>query len=207
MFPFDGSVIRHSPSLHWLPRATVRQLRRYCWSAPTSASSFPPRSLSFAGRYHGRLLVVRLRGVAVGRLLVGTARRCLNPLPSTPTRGDDGISQVPRQPLCEHALLFDPGGPRASGRCDARDVAFRSGDGVGSAFRHVSRLNHTACSLAVYASRLGLLRSNTTQDSLPAGGQPWRGRTLTCWVASGGFHSVLQLTSFPPPRSFPNRHF
>src|SRR5439155_19614299 len=73
---------------------------------------------------------------------------------------------------------------------------------VGSAFSHVSRLNHTACSLAVYASQLGLLRSNTTQDSLPAGGQPWRGRTLTCWVASGGFHSVLQLTSFPPPRSF-----
>ena len=40
-------------------------------------------------------------------------RRCLNPLPSTPTGGDDGISQVPRQPLCEHALLFDPGGPDA----------------------------------------------------------------------------------------------
>ena len=145
---------------------------------------------------------MRQRGVAVVRLLFGTARRCLNPLPSTPTRGDDGISQVPRQPLCEHALLFDPGGPRASGHCDARDVAFRSADGVGSAFSHVSRLNYTACSLAVYASRLGLLRSNTTQDSLPAGGQPWRGRTLTCWVASGGFHSVLQLTSFPPPRSF-----
>ena len=86
--------------------------------------------------------------------------------------------------------------------CDARDVAFRAADDVGSAFSHVSRLNHTACSLAVYASQLGLLRSNTTQDSLPAGGQPWRGRTFTCWVASGGFHSVLQLTSFPPPRSF-----
>src|SRR5438094_5074126 len=83
------------------------------------------------------------------------------------------------------------------------DIAFRAADGVGSAFSHLSRLNHTACSLAVYASQLGLLRSNTTQDSLPAGGQPWRGRTLTCGVSSGGFHSVLQLTSFPPPRSFP----
>ena len=77
--------------------------------------SFPPRSLSFAGRYHGLPFVVRQRGVAVVRLLVGTACRCLDPLPSTPTRGDDGISQVPRQPLCEHALLSDPGGPHASG--------------------------------------------------------------------------------------------
>jgi hypothetical protein len=29
------------------------------------------------------------------------------------TRGDVRASQVPRQPLCEHALLFDPGGPDA----------------------------------------------------------------------------------------------
>ena len=31
---------------------------------------------------------------------------------------------------------------------------------VGSAISHISRLNHTACSLAVYASQLGLLRSH-----------------------------------------------
>jgi len=35
-------------------------------------SSIPARSLSFADRYHARLLVARQRGVAVGRLLVGT---------------------------------------------------------------------------------------------------------------------------------------
>jgi hypothetical protein len=72
--------------------------------------SVPPHSLSFAGRYHGLLLVARQRGVAV----TGSSselRRCLNPLPSTHTRGNGGISQVPRQPLYEHALLFDPGGP------------------------------------------------------------------------------------------------
>jgi hypothetical protein len=79
----------------------------------------------------------------------------------------------------------------------------RSVDGVGSTIGHISRLNHTACSLAVYASRLGLLRSNTAQDSLPNGGHSCWDRTLTCWVASGGFHSVLQLTSSPPHRSFP----
>ena len=171
VFPSDDSVIRHSASLHWLPRATVRHLPRYYQSAPTShhPSRFAPfRSL---GRYYGLLLVARQRGVAVAGSS-SELRRCLNPLPSTHTRGDGGISQVPRQPLCEHALLFDPGGPRASGHYDAPDIAFRSVDGVGSAFSHLSRLNHTACSLAVYASQLGLLRSNTTQDSLPTGGQP-----------------------------------
>ena len=114
-----------------------------------------------------------------------------------------------RLPLVETTGSPRFGNPFANMRCsptpadrmhqapgDARDVAFRAADDVGSAFSHVSRVNHTAYSLAVYASQLGLLRSNTPQESLPAGGQPWRGRILTCWVASGGFHSVLQLTSF-----------
>jgi len=131
-------------------------------------------------------------------LLAGASILCLR-LTLVETTGSP---RFPGNPSREHALLSDPGGPHASGPCDARDVAFRAADDVGSAFSHVSRLNHTACSLAVYASQLGLLRSNTTQDSLPAGGQPWRDRILTCWVASGGFHSVLQLTSFPPPRGF-----
>jgi hypothetical protein len=76
-------------------------------------SSVPPRSLSFARRYHALLLVTRQRGVAVAGSS-SELRRCLNPLPSTRSRGDDGISQVPRQPLYEHALLFDPGGPDAA---------------------------------------------------------------------------------------------
>src|SRR5215213_11949229 len=87
-------------------------------------------------------------------------RRCLNPLPSPALVETGRISQVPGQPLREHALLFDPGGPNASGHYDALSVAFRSVDDVGSAIGHLSRLNHTACSLAVYASQLGLLRSH-----------------------------------------------
>jgi hypothetical protein len=55
--------------------------------------------------------------ISSGEMLFPAPRRykcrCLNPLPSTRSRGDGGISQVPRQPLCEHALLFDPGGPDA----------------------------------------------------------------------------------------------
>ena len=87
-------------------------------------------------------------------------RRCLSPLPSPVLVETSRISQVPGEPLREHALLFDPGGPNASGHYDAFDVAFRSVDDVGSAIGHISRLNHTACSLAVYTSRLGLLRSH-----------------------------------------------
>ena len=196
MFPSDDSVIRRSPSLHWLPRATVRQLHRYYQSAPTSrrpSRLAPFRSL---GRYHALLLVARQRGVAVAGSS-SELRRCLNPLPSSRSRGDDGISQVPRQPLRTCPALR----PRRTGCVkatnDAPDIAFRSVDGVGSTISHISRLNHTACSLAVYASRLGLLRSDTTQDSLPTGGQPYWDRTLTCWVASGGFHSVSNSHRFP----------
>ncbi len=114
VFPFDGSVIRHSASLHWLLWATVRQLRRYYQSAPTSRRPSRPRSLSFAQRYHALLFAARRRGVTVAGPS-SVRRRCLNPPPSAHTRGDCGISQVPRQPLYEHALLFDPGGPDTSG--------------------------------------------------------------------------------------------
>jgi hypothetical protein len=45
--------------------------------------------------------------------------------------------------------------------------------------------------------------SNTAQDSLPTGGQPYWGRTLTCWVASGGFHSVSSThIAFPSSKLF-----
>jgi hypothetical protein len=94
-------------------------------------------------------------------------RRCLSPLPSSTLVEIGRISQVPGQPLRERALLFDPGGPDASGLYDAPDVAFPTVDSVGSAFRHVSRLYHTARSLAVYASQLGLLRSTPRKTRYP----------------------------------------
>jgi hypothetical protein len=65
VFPFDDSVIRRSPSLHWLPRATVRQLHRYYQSAPTSHRPSRPTPFRSLRRYHGLLFVARQRGVAV----------------------------------------------------------------------------------------------------------------------------------------------
>ena len=67
----------------------------------------------------------------------------------------------PGQPLREHALLFDPGGPNAPRPLTTHSV-LPSVRLTTSAPRSVifRGSNHTACSLAVYASRLGLLRSH-----------------------------------------------
>ena len=175
MFPSDDSVIPHSASLHWFPRATVRQLHRYYQSAPTSCRPFRKTHFRSSGDTTHRC---GPRGSGES-LLAGSSselRRCLNPLPSSALVEIGRISQVPGQPLREHALLFDPGGPDASGHCDTPDVAFPTVDSVGSAFRHLSRLNPQR------VRSLSTLRGSdypdhTTQDSLPAGGPPWRGRT------------------------------
>ena len=203
VFPSDDSVIRHSASLHWLPRATVRQLHRYYQSAPTSLRPSRPAPFRSLGRYHALLLVARQRGVAVsGPSSVLTPvpqssafdslswrRRVLPGSSATPLRTCPALR--PRRTGCAKATNDSP------------DIAFRSVDGVGSTISHISRLDHTACSLAVYASQLGLLRSNTTQDSLPTGSQPYWGRTLTCWVASGGFRSVSSThIAFPSSKLF-----
>ncbi len=63
---------------------------------------------------------------------------------------DGRASQVPREPQCLHALLFEPGG--ISTRCRlSPDIAFRLPNSVGSHEKKLSRLNNTACRLPVYA--------------------------------------------------------
>jgi len=122
--------------------------------------SVPPRSLSFAGRYHALLFVARQRGVAVSSSS-SELRRCLNPLPSAHSRGDmRDLPGSPATPVRTCPALRPRRTGCAKATNDASDVAFRSVDNVGSAFGHLSRLNHTACSFAAYASRLGLLRSH-----------------------------------------------
>ena len=163
--------------------------------------SIPPRSLSFARRYHALLLVVRQRGVAVAGSS-SELRRCLDPLPSAHTRGDmrdlPGSSATPLRtcpalrprrtgrvrPLATHPIL-----PSAQLTASAPlSVTFRGS---------MTRPAHSLSTLH------GPDCSNTAQDSLPAGGQPWRDRTLTCRVASGGFLSVSSThIVFPSSRLF-----
>ena len=176
MFPSDDSVTRHSASLHWLPRATVRQLHRYYQSAPTSCRPFRPTHCSFVWRYHALLRLMRKRGVAVCRLLIGTA-----PVPQSSSfaraRGDKAgsprflgtpfanmlCSSTPADPMhpatTTHSVL-----PSVRLTTSApRSVTFRGS--ITQPVRSLSTLRGSDYS------------DHTTQDSLPAGGQPWRGRT------------------------------
>jgi hypothetical protein len=196
---FRDPALRFPPLAPAGDSSPASQVLSECSDFP---SSVPPRSLSFARAVPRTAARREAAGSCCCRLLLGTApvpqssafvslswrRRDLPGSSATPLRTCPALR--PRRTGCAKATN------------DAPDVAFRAVDGVGSAFSHLSRLNHTACSLAVYASQLGSLRSNTTQDSLPTGGQPWRDRTLTCWVASGGFHSA-STHIVPPPRGFP----
>ena len=107
-----------------------------------------------------------LNAAAVGGLKPPPARRLRGGHP--PSLVQHGCTEGLRPPVrlrgarspkflgdpCLHALLFDPGGPLASGHSDARDVAFRIYNYVGSA-SGLSRLNHTAYRLPVYASQPG----------------------------------------------------
>ena len=84
--------------------------------------------------------------------------------------GGFGISQVPRQPPCAFALLSDPGQTPTPGPIFDAAMLFPLFRRRKLSATSISGLYHTAFALAVYAS----CRScpTTTQDSLPAGGQP-----------------------------------
>ena len=105
---------------------------------------------------------------------------------------------------CVHAPLSDPGGPPTPGHYSAGDGVFRTDYYVDSAMILISGLNHAACTLPVYASRP---RSpQDAQHSVPAGGQPWPGRTLACGVAqkvsvmSIPLHGILLHQALPGAR-------
>jgi hypothetical protein len=132
-------------------------------------------------------------------------RRCLNPLPSpalVETRQDLPGSWAAPSRTCSALRPRRTGCAKATN--DASDVAFRSVDNVGSAIGHLSRLNHTACSLAVYASRLGLLRSHHARLA-----SRWRptlaGQDLNLLGCFRRFLSVMSLhiTSIPLRQALP----
>jgi hypothetical protein len=68
-------------------------------------------------------------------------------------------------------------------------------EGVGlTAISGISGLDHTACSLAVYASHRGSPRA--TQDSLPAGHHPLLDRVRTCWLSLKGFRFLRRVDRY-----------
>ena len=97
---------------------------------------------------------------------------------------------------CAHAPLYDPGRisrpNHAAARCSLPRTKWRR-----LLQKRLSRLNHAACTLPVYTLRR---RSpDAAQHSVPAGGQPWPGGTLTRGVAI----EISGSTSFPPLQAWP----
>jgi hypothetical protein len=94
-----------------------------------SPSPVPPRFVSFAWRYPGRIRVSLPwppDAPVTGLELVTRY------LPPGICREDDGASQVPGEPRGERALISDPGGTADARPWRRRDAAFRSNDNVGS---------------------------------------------------------------------------
>src|SRR5258708_8314116 len=91
MFPISSSLTRRLASLRRIARDSLLRLPRYHQGVPTSCRPFRPTHFSFVWRYHALLRLMSKRGVAVCRLLVGTA-----PVPQSssfaPARGGNAGS-------------------------------------------------------------------------------------------------------------------
>jgi hypothetical protein len=140
--PSGGSVTRHSASLHWLLWATVRQLRRYYQSAPTShrpSRLAPFRSLGGTTHCCSSLGSGELLLPAPPRNCAGASILSLR-LALVETTGSP---RFPGNPFANMPCSSTRRTGCAKATNDAPDVAVRGVDGVGSAFSHLSRLNHT----------------------------------------------------------------
>jgi hypothetical protein len=156
-----------------------------------SLTSVPPRFVAFAWWYR-----VCARSSLPGEgsapsWVLGLITGC----PPGIGRGDARASQVPGGPPCMRAPLCDPDLPPASGHHDAADAAFRLVQDVGQGELDLSRLNHAAHMLAVYASQRWLPEHHARLASSwwPA----FAGRDFTRRVPSKGFQSRHGLPPFP----------
>jgi hypothetical protein len=166
------------PSLHRVPRVLVPLLPWYCRvlrlpAAPPALLRFlrfavPPRALDFAPA------TTRRYSCGPGVVYRHPQTGVIN--------GGDRTSQVPGEPHYERALLFDPGRTSALGHCHALMLPSAFSTASAPARTVISGLNHTARSLAVYASQggsphhharlaSGWLASLSGRDSVPAGFQ------------------------------------
>jgi hypothetical protein len=117
-----------------------------------------------------------------------------------PTRADwyDGgvqLSQVPGEPCCSYARVFDPDGTDTPGHTACRlgpHLNEREGYPPRGGFR--GSIAGPDCWLSTLR-RVG--RPTTTQDSLPAAGQLYRVGLVTHRVPAKGFRCLLHPSSFP----------
>ena len=163
----------------------VPPLPRYCRALRLPAA--PPASLRFL-----RSAVPPLRLGLCSRSRKTLRLRAWGCSPESPYRffdGDDRSSQVPGEPRYERALLFDPGGTSALGHCRASVLSSAKSTTSTPTMSSISGLNHTAHSLAVYASQGGLphhharLASGWLASLIRAG-------VATRWVPLKGFRFI-----------------
>jgi hypothetical protein len=116
-----------------------------------SPPPLPPHFVSFVWRYPGRIRVSFPRPPDASARGLELVTRYL---PPGHCREDGGPPRFLGD-LRERALLSDPGGIACARPWRRRDAAFRHFHNVGSRELTLSGLNHTARSLAVYASQPG----------------------------------------------------
>ena len=105
--------------------------------------------------------------------------------------GDRRLSQVSGDPLCMRAPLFDPGGSDRSRHVpNSPMLPSRFLTPSATTITILSRFNHAAHMLAVYASR----RESPQRRARLATSwlaKPYLDRTCTCWVPISNFKAAL----------------
>lgn len=166
MFPSNRSTTRHllpSTGSGRLPFPGFLGTMRRSDARPP----FPPRSVSFARRYHPVRLCSCLPPAR--RRLGAWGFRVWQPRANCCRDGDDRASQVPGEPSCPYALFLDPG----------RSARTRPFSAAARPPRCQPRRQPTTStfrgSMARPRDSLSTLRSpryrSTTPDSLPVAGQ------------------------------------
>src|SRR6266481_5126787 len=190
IFPSSGSLTRHSlPSTGSAgacsPASPVQR------SAPTPDR--PSRRASFPSRNGTvRALDVRSWGGRARHPRAWAVRPGAHP--GSLARRRSGLPGSWGAPMCA-SPLFDPGELFTPGLLRRVDTAFRLPNDVGARGYYLSRLNHAACTLPVYASQRGSLRHHAT-----LGSGWWPASAGRGWFPAGPRRKVseITLTSLPP---------
>ena len=200
IFPSHGSMTRHplpsagSPGVGSPASAVLRSAPSP--GRPSRRTSFP----SLGGT--ARALDLRSRGMASAP---PPSQGCSTGCPSRLSHGDDQASQVPGEPSCVHAPLFDPGELFTPGPPRRVDTAFRHVYDVGARGPDLSGLNPAACTLPVYASQGGSLRHHATLGA-GWGATLCRAGLVTRWAPSKGFRDRDHISSPFPRLRLAHRH-
>ena len=204
IFPSSSSVYRRPPSLHGVPwvgsPASSVLLRRYDSPRPSRTVRTFSRPGTVCAHRHS---------------LPRSAVRCLAgpgplfqpgglPSPACLTRSRRGLPGSWANPRVRSPQVSDPGRTPRARPVSAQGVLPPPPERRRPPQIVISRLNLAALALAVYALQRGSPR--TTQDSLPAGGQPLPGRAFTCWVRSRRFQCSLSRLHLPLLQAYPGAY-